>query len=131
MPGGAAPERQNLRDRVNACLASGQFAEGVALLEEPLRQHPRDAEILRLAADVLYRAWNSGQAAHFAERAEAVESHPATMLIVADHRMRAGETDGSLALCERVLAAHPGHLHTRMVMARALESAVRAAEARA
>jgi len=130
-PNARSSARHHLHERVQALAASGQFAEAIALLEAPLRQHPRDAEILRLAADVLYRAGNAGQAAHFAERAEAVESHPATILIVADHRMSAGETDGSLALCERVLAAHPGHLHARMVMARALESAVRAAEARA
>ena len=130
-PSTRAAARHHLQERVQALASSGQFAEAIALLEEPLRQHPRDAELLRMGADVLYRAGNAGQAAHLAERAEAVESHPATMLIVADHRMHAGDTDGALALCERVLAAHPVHVLTRLVMARALESAVRAAEARA
>ncbi|MDI9411824.1 MAG: tetratricopeptide repeat protein, partial [Bacteroidia bacterium] len=130
-PNARSSTRHHLHERVQALAASGQFAEALSLLEEPLRQHPRDAEILRLAAEVLYRAGNAVQAAHLAERAEAIESHPATMLIVADHRMRAGDTDGSLAICERLLAAHPGHIHTRLVMARALESAVRTAAARA
>ncbi|MFM7807257.1 MAG: hypothetical protein ACKPEA_04920, partial [Planctomycetota bacterium] len=82
LPGGAALERQNLRDRVNACLASGQFADAVALLEAPLQRNPRDAEILRLCAMVQHRAGHGGAAAHFAERAEAIESHPNTIMIV-------------------------------------------------
>lgn len=112
-------------------MTSRQFAEALALIEKTLRRKPHDAGCLRLGAEVLHRAGSVGQAAQFAERAEAVESHPLTMLIIADHRVRTGETDEAIALCERLLAAHPGHPHARLMMARALESAVRAAEARA
>jgi tetratricopeptide (TPR) repeat protein len=128
--GGAALERQNLRDRVNACLASGQFAEAVALLEAPLQRNPRDAEILRLCAMVQHRAGHGGAAAHFAERAEAIESHPNTIMIVAQAKMSAGETDEALSRCRTLLEMYPGDIDARLLMARALESAVRVAEAR-
>ncbi len=128
-PGGLALERQNLRDRVAAYMASGQFAEALALLDKPLQRNPRDAEILRMCAMIQHRAGLGSAAVHFAERAEAIESHPNTIMIVAQAKMNAGETDEALARCRTLLEMYPGDIDARLLMARVLESAVRADEA--
>ena len=129
-PGAVSLERHNLRERVNALAAAGQFAEAIELLETPLTRAPRDADLLRMRAMVEHRAGRGGAAAHFAERAEAIETHPNTIMIVAQAKANAGETDEALSRCRTLLAMYPGDLDARLLMARALEAAVRTAEAR-
>ena len=125
-----SPERQRFRERFDDLLRSRRFDEAIALLEARLRLNPRDGECLRLRAVAEQLAGRPAVAAMFAERSEAIESHPDTLVILARANARAGETDEAIARCRALLAMIPGDVDTRLTMASALEAAVRTAEAR-
>jgi hypothetical protein len=70
-----------------------------------------------------------GLAIAFAERAEALETHASTLMLIAQGKANAGETDAALDRCRTVLQMLPGSVSARLLMAQALESAVRTDEA--
>jgi tetratricopeptide (TPR) repeat protein len=129
-PASASPERQHARQRLDALLRARKFGEAAELLDARLRLNPRDGECLRLRAVVDQLAGRTASAAHYAERSEAVESHPDTLVILARAGAQAGRTDEALSRCRALLAMMPGDIETRLTMARALEAAVRTREAR-
>jgi tetratricopeptide (TPR) repeat protein len=121
----AASARQSLRERIESLARSGSPLEAIALTEPHVRVGSRDAEMLRIRAVLELQAQRVGLAQAFAARAEAIESHPQSLLLVAQGDFHAGETDSAIERCQRVLQMVPGHVPTRILMAQALESAVR------
>ena len=125
-----SPARQHLRARVGVLLDASKFDEAIALIESQLRLNPRDAECLRLLAVAEQLAGHLSAAAQYAERSEAIESHPDTLVIMTRAASRAGRTDEVLSRCHALLQMIPGDIDTRLMMASSLEAAVRTAEAR-
>jgi hypothetical protein len=118
-PGAASPERLRPRDRIESLVRSGLHDEAVAVLEAQLRRSPRDAEALRLCARIEQQRDGQGMGILLAEKAEAIESHPDSLTLVARGRMSAGRTDEALACFRTLLGMLPGHVGTRLMMARA------------
>jgi tetratricopeptide (TPR) repeat protein len=115
---------------VQALLGERKFEDAVAMLEPLLRLNPRDAECLRLRAVAEQLAGRIAVAAQYAERAEAIESHPDTLVILARFASRIGNTEEALGRCRALLQLIPGDIDTRLMMAGTLEAAVRTQEAR-
>ena len=109
---------------------AGKLDQAMELTEPHVGLASRDAEMLRLRALLERQAGRMGAAAHFATRAEAIEPHPDTLLLLAQAESHGGQTDRALERCRMVLGMLPGHVPTRLLMAQALESAVRTSEAR-
>jgi tetratricopeptide (TPR) repeat protein len=127
----AASTRPHLRERIESLARAGNPLEAIALTEPYVRPGSRDAEMLRFRAMLEWQAERMGAALAFAGRAEALESNPHTLLLLAHGHFSAGETEAAIGRCEKVLQTLPGHLPARLLMAQALESAVRADEAAA
>ena len=127
----AAPsmERQNDLQRISILAQSGKWAEAIAATERWLKPGARDAEFMRVRAVLEDRAQRFGMAVHWATAAEALASHPDTLVILGRAAANAGRTDEALAHYRRILEAAPGHAGTRLLMAEALEAALRTAEA--
>lgn len=125
----ATTARQALRDRIDLLTSGGRADEAIALTEPHVRLGSRDGEMLRCRAMLEQHAGRMGLAIAFAERAEALETHPGTLMLLAQGCVNAGETDAALDRCGRVLQMLPGHVPARVLMAQALESAVRTDEA--
>jgi len=121
--------RQTLRDRIDLLGREGKADEAIALTEPHVRVGSRDGEMLRYRALLEQRAGRMGLAIAFAERAEALETHASTLMLLAQARMHAGETDAAIERCRQVLQMLPGNVSARLLMAQALESAVRTDEA--
>ena len=115
--------------RIEMLAHSGRLDEAIALTERHVRLGSKDAEFLRVRALLEQRAGRMGAGYHYASAAEAIESHPDTLLFLAHADSNAGRTDEALDRCRKVLAAEPGSVAARMLMAQALESAVRVREA--
>jgi thioredoxin-like negative regulator of GroEL len=111
-------------------LAWGLFAGAAPLLEAPLQRNPRDAEILRMCALAHHRAGHGPVAAHYAERADAIEPHPNTTMILAQAKVSAGETDEALTRCRTLLETYLGDIDARLRMARARVGGARGRSAR-
>jgi tetratricopeptide (TPR) repeat protein len=125
----AGAARQALRDRLSLLTREGKLDEATALTEPHVRVGSRDAEMLRYRAMLEQRAGRIGLAIAFAERAEALETHASTLMLIAQGKANAGETDAALDRCRTVLQMLPGSVSARLLMAQALESAVRTDEA--
>jgi tetratricopeptide (TPR) repeat protein len=75
------------------------------------------------------QAGRMGLAIAFAERAEAMETHASTLMLIAQGKVDAGETDAAIERCRQILQVLPGNIPARLLMVQALESAVRTDEA--
>jgi tetratricopeptide (TPR) repeat protein len=115
--------------RVVELAKAGQLREAAAITDRHLKPGSRDADFLRMRATIEKHLGDAAASLRWALAAEAVASHPDTALIVARAEMRAGRTDAAIARCEAVLRASPGNTRARLVVAEALESAMRVAEA--
>ena len=122
-------ERQNDLQRISNLAQSGKWAEAIAATERWLKPGSHDAEFMRVRAMLEDRAQRFGLAVHWATAAEALASHPDTLVILGRAAANAGRTDAALVHYRRILEAAPGHPGTRLLMAQALEAAVRTTEA--
>jgi tetratricopeptide (TPR) repeat protein len=121
--------RHALRDRIELLARQGKTEEAIALVEPQVRVGSRDGEMLRYRALLEQQAGRMGLAIAFAERAEAMETHASTLMLIAQGKADAGETDAALERCRQILQVLPGNIPARLLMAQALESAVRTDEA--
>jgi tetratricopeptide (TPR) repeat protein len=108
---------------------AGRLREAVAITERHLRPGSRDADFMRMRATLERHLGDAGAALRWALAAEAIATHPDTALIVARSEMRAGRTDAAIGRCQAVLREHAGNLEARLLIAEALESAMRVDEA--
>lgn len=108
--GGAALERQNPRDRVNACLASGQFAEALSRCRTLLEMYPGDIDARLLMARALESAVRVAEAREVIEpllrdvqgKNESVELQVQQLIAaVLVHEKRQGE---AVELLDRAIA---------------------------
>ncbi len=127
----AAPtsSRQHLLERIETLARADKPLEAIALTEPHVQPNSRDAVMLRSRAMLEWQAERMGAAVAFATRAEAIESNPHTLLVLAHGQFRAGETDAVIERCHQVLQMLPGHVPARLLTAQALEAAVRVDEA--
>ena len=124
-----AAARQALRDRIDLLARQGSIDEAIAITEAHVRVGSRDGEMLRYRALLEQRAGRMGLAIAFAERAEALETNASTLMLIAQGKTNTGETDAALERCRQALQIMPGNIPARLLMAQALESAVRTNEA--
>lgn len=128
-PFGTSPERQQLRDRMHRLASAGHLEEAIALTEPHVRLGSRDEEMLRLRAMLERELGRTAAAVVFASRAVELARDSDMLMILARADVHAGEMDRGLGRRREVLAMIPGHVPTRILMAQALESAVRTDEA--
>lgn len=83
---------------------------------------------LAAAAD---RLGDTEQVEYHAGKVMSLRPHPEAMVMLSRVARRRGETDAALELCDRELAAHPGHVPYLIHRVGTLEEAGRLAEARA
>jgi hypothetical protein len=76
-------ERGNDLARTQTLAQSGRIDDAIAATDRHVGQGSRDAEFLRIRAMLEQTAGRRGLAAAFAARAEAVESHPDSLMILA------------------------------------------------
>ncbi len=124
-------ERQNDRARAEQLAVAGRLDEARAVLEKHVGPGSRDAEFLRMRAMVDRASGRIGAAHAFALRAEGIESHPDSLVIVAQAESNAGLTDKAVERLHAELAMLPGNLPAQFLLAETLESAVRLDEAEA
>ncbi len=122
-------ERQNALQRISNLAQSGKWAEAITATERWLKPGSRDADFMRVRAMLEDRAQRFGLAVQWATAAEAIASHPDTLVILGHAAAITGRTDEALAHYRRILESVPGDLGTRLLMAKALEAAVRTTEA--
>lgn len=124
-------ERGNDLARTQTLAQSGRIDEAIAATDRHVGQGSRDAEFLRIRAMLEQTAGRRVLAVAFAARAEAVESHPDSLMILARADVGAGETDRSIERARAVLRMAPGTLAAEVLIVEALEGATRIAEAQA
>ncbi len=122
-------QRENDRVRTLAFAARGRLDDAVAVTQAYVRPHSKDAEFLRLRAQLEHQAGRIGMAVEFAMRAEQVETHPDSLLILARSDANAGRTDRAIERARSALSMAPGHLPAELLIVEALENAVRLDEA--
>jgi len=127
----STPQRNNDLARVAELARTGKLHEAVAITERYLRTGTSDPDFLRYRAVLEKHLGNMSAALRWAAAAEAVFSHPDTLLILARADMRAGNTDQALERCRRILHMSPGNAQARLLLAETFESAVRVDEAAA
>ena len=127
----STPQRNNDLARVAELARTGKLHEAVAITERYLRPGTSDPDFLRYRAVLEKHLGNMSAALRWAAAAEAVFSHPDTLLILARADMRAGNTDQALERCRRILHMSPGNAQARLLLAETFESAVRVDEAAA
>jgi tetratricopeptide (TPR) repeat protein len=106
-----------------------RIAEAIAITERYLRPGSRDVDFMRYRATLERHRGNLAAALQWAAAAESIVSHPDSLIILASGDMRAGRTDRAVERCLEIVRQSPGHAPARMLMAEALESANRVAEA--
>ena len=126
-----ALERQNDLGRVQDLARSGRLEDAIAATERHVGKGSRDAEFLRIRALLERGAGRRGLAMHFATRAEELESHPDSLVLVAQANIHAGETDRGIDRLRAALAMAPDAVEPKVLLVEALESAVRVDEAEA
>ena len=127
----STPQRNNDLARVAELARTGKLHEAVAITEWYLRPGTSDPDFLRYRAVLEKHLGNMSAALRWAAAAEAVFSHPDTLLILARADMRAGNTEQALERCRRILHMSPGNAQARLLLAETFESAVRVDEATA
>jgi len=115
--------------RVAELARAGKLREAAAITDRHLKPGSRDADFMRMRAMIERRLGDTAASLRWALAAEAIATHADTALIVARAEMRAGRTDAAIARCERILQASPGNTRARLIVAEALESAMRVQEA--
>lgn len=121
----SGPDRDRSLQSIRSLLAEGRLADARAAAEIHVRAHRRDAAGLRLRALLEDRCGNTQAASESAQRAEAIEPHPDSLCVLGDIARRQGRSDDAIAACRAALELDPNHLPASMVLAEALESAVR------
>ena len=124
-----ALERENDRARAVTLAQAGQLEQAITATERHVGPGSRDAEFLRLRAMLERHAGHVAAAHAFASRCEAIESHPDSLLILAQVEMNAGLTDSAVARARAALAMSPGNLSAQMLLVEAFEGAVRLEDA--
>jgi tetratricopeptide (TPR) repeat protein len=109
--------------------AGGDLRAAYRVIEPLLRGKRPDAEALYLAGFMAETAGDARSAGGYAERSAALAPHEETHMLLARCRRILGETDGAVAMCDRVLASNPRSLQAVCIRAGALEQAGRIDEA--
>ena len=115
--------------RVAELARQGQLREAAAITDRYLKPGSRDADFMRMRAIIEKHLGDQSASLRWALAAEAIATHPDTALIVARAEMKSGRTDAAIARCARILEADPGNTRARLIVAEALESAMRVDEA--
>lgn len=130
-PGGKVPKRVRVVTDAKKLITERKFREALKELAELSDARRPDAEVLFLKALCFEGLVQMRDAERLAR--ESLKIHPSAdaRMIVARALRQRGATDECLALCDEVIARHPGHRNAVYIKLCALEEAGRIDEAEA